>query len=353
MTLASDASRSDHVRLVLCGAGHWGPNIIRALLDDRRVRLAAIVETDPARRQALESRYGVCTSADLEPHLRDPAIDGVIISTPAASHAALATAALGHGKHVLVEKPMAVTHREAEDLCRLAAGSKRLLMVGHVFLFNNAFRELKRRLEAPDFGRLLYLYARRLNLGPVRADVHAGWDLASHDVSMFLAIKRTLPVSVTASGQCMIRNGIPDVIFANLFFPDGTCGHIHASWLDPQKIRDVVAVGERQMIVFDDMSLQAPLRIYNHGFDRLAPDDATTIVDTFGEFRVQLKQGELIVPPTATGQPLAAELNEFVSALIQSRPVESDGRFGADVVAVLEAMDRSLAQSSQAVAVKP
>ena len=99
------------------------------------------------------------------------------------------------------------------------------------------------------------------------------------------------------------------------------------------------------------MSLQAPLRIYNHGFDRLAPDDATTIVDTFGEFRVQLKQGELVVPPTATGQPLAAELDEFVSAVIAGRPVESDGRFGADVVAVLEAMDRSLAEDSRAVAV--
>jgi predicted dehydrogenase len=351
MTVDRATTLSSPVQLVLCGAGHWGPNIIRALLDDRRVRLSAIVETDPARRQALHSRYGVPTSADLEPHLRDPAIDAVIVSTPAASHAALAAAALTHGKHVLVEKPMAVTHREAVDLCSLAAGARRILMVGHVFLFNNAFREMRRRLEAPDFGRLLYLYARRLNLGPVRADVHAGWDLASHDVSMFLAIKKTLPATVTASGQCMIRSGIPDVIFANLFFPDGTCGHIHASWLDPQKIRDVVAVGERRMIVFDDMSLQAPLRVYNHGFDRLAADDATAIVDTFGEFRVQLKQGELVVPPTATGQPLAAELDEFVSALIAGRPVESDGRFGADVVAVLEAIDRSLAEDSRAVAV--
>jgi predicted dehydrogenase len=339
------------LRIVLCGAGHWGPNIIRILLDDRRVELAAIVEVDGPRRTSLAERYPVPVTDSLDAWLADRSVSAVMIATPAATHAPLVRAALDRGKHVFVEKPMTLSAAESHQLCDVAAAAGLVLMVGHVFLFNRAFQEMQRLVADPAFGKLFYLYARRLNLGPVRSDVHAAWDLASHDVAMFLTIKQALPVQVTASGQAVIRRHVPDVVFANLFFADGTCGHIHASWLDPQKIRDVVAVGERQMVVFDDMSFQAPLRVYHHGFERLADDPEPSIVDTFGDFRVQLRHGEIVVPPISTGQPLATEIDEFITAVIAGRQVESDGRFGADVVAVLEAMDRSLAEGSRAVAV--
>ena len=181
------------------------------------------------------------------------------------------------------------------------------------------------------------------------SDVHAGWDLAAHDISIFLYLKGELPCEVTASAQDFIQSGVPDLVFATLYFGDGTVAHLHTSWLDPQKVRQVVIVGAAQMLVFDDMNLTEPLRIYNKGWRAEHGAEAGQFVDTFGAFRVILMQGNVVIPPLSTGEPLRQECAAFVEAILGGVAPLSDGALGVDVVRVLLAIDRSIADGSRRV----
>lgn len=342
------------IRVGVIGAGHWGPNLIRNFHDNTDTELVVVCDRDKARCELVQSRYRqVRVVQDAEPVLRDEGLDAVVIATSASSHFALCRSALENGKHVLVEKPITTSSAEASQLTMLARHQRRVLMVGHVFLYNLAVQEVKKIIAGGDFGRSYYLHARRLSLGPVREDVHAGWDLATHDVSIFLYLKEATPVEVTAAGQSFIRAGIPDVIFATLFFEDGTMAHLHCSWLDPQKTRQLTVVGERGMIVFDDMNLVEPVRIYQKSFQRLsAASPANALIDTLGQFRVQLNQGNVIIPNVTTGEPLRSECLAFIQAIKSNASPVSDGAFGTEVVRVLEAMDRSMKEGSRRVPVK-
>lgn len=342
---------SKRPRVGVIGAGHWGPNLIRFFHDSRDVDLQVVCDRDEARRRAIAGRYpGVPLAADADAVLRADDVDAVVIATPSATHADLTEAALRAGKHVLVEKPMATTPADAARLVEVAAECGRVLMSGHVFLYNDAVRELKRISDDEDFGGVTYMYSRRTNLGPVRADVHAGWDLAAHDISIFLYLMESAPVRVTASAQNFIRSDVADVVFATLYFADGTVGHLHTSWLDPQKVRQVVVVGGHRMAAFDDMNLMEPVRIFNKSYRRVAePAGEEVVVDSFGAFRVDLISGSVIIPPLSTGEPLRNECQAFLDAIASGTPPLSDGRLGLDVVRVLDAMDRSMARDSRAV----
>jgi predicted dehydrogenase len=183
----------------------------------------------------------------------------------------------------------------------------------------------------------------------VRDDVHAGWDLASQDISIFLYLFEEMPIEVTASAQTYIRPGVPDVFFATLFFPSGRVAHVHTSWLDPQKVRTLTVVGEHQMAVFDDMNLVEPLRIYNKGFQRL--DEPERVVDTFGKFRVHLIHGDVVIPQVSTGEPLRAECQEFLGAIREGIEPVAGATLACQVVRVLEALDHSIADSSRRVSI--
>jgi len=220
-----------------------------------------------------------------------------------------------------------------------------------VFLYNRAVRALRDIASREAFGPLRYMYARRTNFGPVRQDVHAGWDLAAHDVSIFIYVKGRTPVEVTASSQAYLQRGIPDVVFATLYFDDDTVAHLHTSWLDPQKVRQVTLVGENQMAIFDDMSLGEPLRIHNKRCRLTDSSDDQRLVDTFGGFRVDLLSGDVIIPPVATGEPLRNECEAFLDAIATGERPLSDGAMGVEVVRVLAAMDRSMAERSRRVEV--
>lgn len=344
---------SETIRVGVIGAGAWGPNLIRCFRDAAATELAVVCDVDPDRRRLIELHHpGVSTCEDAERLFADPSLDAIVVATATESHHRLAHAALSAGKHVLVEKPICGDSQSAEELVRLAADRRLILMTGHIFLYNGAVREVKNIIAREAFGDLRYMYARRTNLGPVRRDVHAGWDLASHDISIFLFLKGAVPQEVTASSQTFIRPGIADLVFATLYFEDGTVAHLHTSWLDPQKVRQVVVVGGSQMLVFDDMNLMEPVRIYNKGWRKAAGQgDDDQLVDTFGAFRVELLQGDVVIPPLSTGEPLRREVEAFIRAIESGTPPVSDGRLGVDVVRVLEAMDRSIADNSRRVRV--
>ena len=336
-------------RVAVVGAGHWGPHLIRNFEANPDSRLVAVCDASPERLRALSRSFpGVRMESRAESILEDPGIDAVVIATPTSTHYDLARRALLSGKHVLVEKPITTRSAEAEELDLLARQKGRVLLVGHVFLYNEAVRRLKGIVSSPEFGRTYYVHSRRTNLGPVRSDVHAGWDLASHDVSIFLYLLDEMPEEVTASAQTYIRPGVPDVFFSTLFFASGRVAHLHASWLDPQKIRALTVVGEHQMIVFDDVNLMEPLRIYNKGFRRI---DEQRVVDTFAQFRVELVQGDVVIPQVSTGEPLRSECQAFLDAIRDGTEPLAGGALARDVVRVLEALDRSIARSSQRVPV--
>jgi len=342
---------SGKIRVGIIGAGHWGPNLVRCFQDALDTEVGIVCDRDEKRLALIRERHpSVRTVGEADDVFGASEIDAVVIATPTETHARFTRLALEAGKHVLVEKPLSTDVESAEALVELAERRGRVLMVGHIFLYNHAVREVRSVIGQPDFGGMRYMYARRTNLGPVRGDVHAGWDLAAHDVSIFLYLKGAMPTEVTGSAQTFIQPGIPDIVFATLYFEDGTVAHLHTSWLDPQKVRQLVVVGEGQMLVFDDMNLLEPIRIYNKGL-RAEQDDASELVDTFGAFRVVLMQGDVVIPPLSTGEPLRQECQAFISAIRSGERPLSDGRLGADVVRVLSAIDRSIEQASRRVEV--
>jgi predicted dehydrogenase len=328
--------------IAIVGLGHWGPNLAGGFGVDPRARVRRLVDVDAARLARVAARVpGARTTTRLEDALEDPEVDAVVVATPTSTHRAIAGAALLAGKHVLVEKPMAASVRECEELCALAGRAGRILMVGHVFLFNAAVRRAKAYVDEGALGRVYYLSMVRTNLGPVRADVNAAWDLASHDLSIAMHLLGAGPVSVSATGGSWLNPGIEDAVFATARFRGDVLAHLHASWLHPRKAREVVVVGERRMLTFDDMNLTEPLRLYDKG---VAPGGAGEgVVDSFASFRSSIREGDIVIPRVATGEPLREECRCFLDAIERGEAPLSDGRFGLEVVRALEAISRSVA----------
>jgi predicted dehydrogenase len=329
------------IGVAVVGAGHWGPNLIRNFHDHARSEVRWVVDRDQARLAEVRARFpDVRVSTVPEEALGDARVDAVVVATPTSTHYELVKAALSAGKHVLVEKPLATATRHGEELVELAARLQRVLMVGHVFLFNGAVREVKRYLERGDLGRIYYASMVRTNLGPIRVDVNAAWDLASHDIAIVNYWLDSAPVSATASGEAWLNRGIEDAVFATLRYPGDVLAHLHASWLHPRKTRDVTVVGDRRMLTFDDSSLTEPLRIY----DKQVTEDRTVpgFVDTFASFRASVRIGDIVIPKITPGEPLKAECEHFLECVATGAEPLTGGRQGLAVVRALEAIERSL-----------
>jgi predicted dehydrogenase len=258
----------------------------------------------------------------------------VVIATPAATHADLACRALAAGKHVLVEKPLALSVADAERVARAAAASGRVLLVGHLMVFHPAVVRLKELVASGQLGDLYYLHARRVNLGRLRHDENALWSFAPHDLSMIDALLDATPVRVSASGQSYLQPGIEDVVFATLHFAGGTMAHIHLSWLDPRKERRLTVVGSRLMAEFDDVATEK-LRIYDKGYER---------PPSFGGFDeyLTLRDGDVHIPRLTMEEPLRVEARHFVDCIVVGARPRVDAESALRVTRVLEAAQRSL-----------
>lgn len=340
------------IRVAVLGAGHWGPNLIRNFHNKDRSEVVWVVDRDPARLTEVRRRFpDVTVGADAETAVADPRVDAVVIATPTSTHYRLARNALEHAKHVLVEKPMAADGGEAAELCTLAAERRRVLMVGHVFLFNPGIQRVKDYLASGELGRVYYIAMVRTNLGPIRVDVNAAWDLAAHDISIVNWWLGAEPITAAAVGGKWINDGIDDVVFATLRYPADVLVNLHVSWLSPRKSRDITVVGERRMLTFDDMNLAEPLRLY----DKQVTDDRTAAgyVDSFASFRASIRDGDIVIPRVALGEPLRAECEHFLDCVTTGRAAISGGPEGLAVVRALEAIARSVRQGGREQPVAP
>ena len=329
------------IRVAVLGAGEWGPNLIRNFHNKQTSEVVWIIDRDAARLAEVQARFpDVQVSEEPARAFSDPAVDAVVVATPTSTHFTLAQQALQHSKHVLVEKPLTTKVKQGLGLLELATSQQLVLMVGHVFVYNPGIRKVKEYLDAGHLGKMYYVSMVRTNLGPIRLDVNAAWDLAAHDLSIVNYWLEAEPLSVSAIGGTWINQGIEDAVFATLTYPQGVLVNLHASWLNARKARDITVVGERRMLTFDDMDLNEPLRIY----DKQVTDVRTrpTYVDSFASFRASVRKGDITVPKVPLGEPLATQCAHFLECIVSGKQPFSGGREGIAVVRALEAMQRSI-----------
>lgn len=316
------------IELAVIGAGLWGPNLIRTFHRSAHARVRWVVDLDPAARQRIVARHpDVRATATLGDALSDPAVTAVVIATPTATHYRLGLAAIAQGKHLFIEKPLTANLDEARDLTKRADDADLTLMVGHVFVHNPGVELVRRLLTEGALGRLSYISMIRTNQGPVRRDVSAAWDLASHDISMVLRWLDTDPLSVSAVGGAWTspEHDRADTVFTTLTYPNDVLVNLHVSWLNPGKTRDVTLVGDRALVSFDDTRSADPVRVYR----KSSPDDCTRDLD-------------LHVPDVPGDEPLRAQCDRFIDAIRTGRSSISDGAFGVRVVRVIEAIEASM-----------
>src|SRR5439155_2529863 len=262
------------------------------------------------------------------------------VATPTSTHFTLAQQALQHSKHVLVEKPLTTKVKQGLGLLELARSQQLVLMVGHVFVYNPAIRKVKEYLDRRHLGKLYYVSMVRTNLGPIRSDVNAAWDLAAHDLSIVNYWLEAEPLSVSAIGGTWINDGIEDAIFATLRYPQDVLVNLHASWLNPRKSRDITVVGEKRMLTFDDTNLNEPLRIYEKQVTGVPT--GPTYIDSFAAFHASARQGDITVPKVTVGEPLAAQCAHFLECIVMGKQPLTGAGEGLAVVCALEAMQRSI-----------
>jgi predicted dehydrogenase len=334
---------TERVGVACIGAGYWGPNLIRNVADAPGAELVAICDTDRGRLEKVGRRYpGTRLVTDAADLWRDERVQAVVIATPASSHRELGLAAMEAGKDVLIEKPLAGTVAECRALLRCAKERGRVLMAGHTFLFNAAVRKIRELVESGEIGEILYVYSSRVNLGRIRQDVNALWNVAPHDVSIVNHVLGATPTRARAVGRSFLQPGIEDVVFAVFEYPGGAIAHVHSSWLDPGKIRRTTFVGTKQMIVYDDVESEGKVKIYDKGVRRGVPEAE------YGEFQLKLHSGDIHIPKITFTEPLAEECNHFLECVrTRSRPI-TDGYDGLAVVAALEAAERSLKADGEA-----
>jgi predicted dehydrogenase len=335
------------------GCGYWGPNLLRNFSAQPDCHVKLVAEEDPKRREYVEANYPKSkTTPRWQSAIEDAEIDGVIIATPASTHYTLAKACIEAGKHVFIEKPLAMCLQDAEDLVSLASSRGRTLMVGDTFLYNAAVRYMKRLVTDGELGQIYYIYAQRLNLGQVRTDVNAWWNLAPHDISILLYLMDwELPVSVSAHGVDYIQPGIEDVVFATLTWANRVTAQIHVSWLDPGKTRKVTLVGNRKMVVYDDVA-DDKIAVLDKGIDRVPRAGDRMDYDFFNNYQLLHRTGDILLPKINFQEPLKVEAAHFLECVRTGQTPLSGPRHGLSVVSVLEAGQKSLRAHGQTIALK-
>jgi predicted dehydrogenase len=323
------------VGIAIVGAGAWGRNHIRVFSEISNVRLKYVCDQDSSKLLSLQKTYPqVQMVGDLKPILQDPEVRGVVVASSAVSHYSLSKEAMLADKDVLVEKPMSLNTKDAEEMLRLSETRKRILMVGHLLIYHPVVDRLKAMVGSGELGRLYYIYTQRVNLGVIRQDENALLSFAPHDLSVILYLLEEEPVAVTAHGESYIQNEIEDVAFLSLRFADGKMANIHLSWLDPHKLRRITIVGSKKMAVFDDMEASEKLKVYDKGVKNLS-------YDTYGEY-LSLRFGDITIPSIKMAEPLRVEAEHFIQSIESRKEPKTGGRDGLKVVRILMAAQESL-----------
>jgi len=331
-------SVSRPLRIAIVGYGYWGVNYVRVFNELPEARAVAVCDQRVERLQEVQRRFPeVSVTSRLEELLVQDGIDAVVVCTEAASHYSVARRCLAAGKHVLVEKPITTKVDEAEELAMFAESNGTVLMVGHTFIYNSAVRKVKEYISDGS-GHIYYLHACRTNLGPIRRDVNALWDLATHDIAIFNYLLDAVPDWVSAVGARVLKNGREDVGFISLGYDDRILGHIHVSWADPNKAREVVVVCSDKRIVFNDLSGLEQVRVFEKGICPLITEPLS-----YGEYRLQIRDGDILSPKIEVSEPLKNQCRHFLECIESGSQPLTSGWDGVNVVRVLKAMDRSVA----------
>jgi predicted dehydrogenase len=294
-------------------------------------------DVSEARLKHLRSVYPeVEGSTDFNHLLNGAGLDAVVIATAVRHHFSMAKASLTAGKHTFIEKPMAASAAECEELVEIARKNGLVLMIGHTFLYSPAVRRIKEIVDAGDIGEIRYICARRLNLGLFQKDINVAWDLAPHDISIIQHIMGEQPVTVNCQGSAHITPGVEDVTTMWLSFAKQRTAIIHSSWLDPRKIREMTIVGSKRMIVYDDVAPLEKLRIFDARVER------PPHYDTFAEFQYAYHYGDVYAPYIKNEEPLKTECQHFLACIRDSKTPLTSGQKGLELVRILEASSESL-----------
>lgn len=341
------SSNTKPMGVAVIGCGYWGMNYVRIFNELTESRVVAVCEQSPDRLKEVARRFpNVYLTTQVDDVISQPDVQGVVVCTEATSHFNVTRRSLLAGKHVLVEKPLTTTSTHAEKLIELAESHSATLMVGHTFIFNAGVRKVKEYVQQ-ETGRVYYLYARRTNLGPIRRDVNALWDLAPHDIAIFNYLLDSTPEWVSAIGGKVLGNCRDDVGFVSLGYPDNVLGHVHVSWADPDKAREVVVVKSDRRIVFNDLNGPEQVRVFEKGVSPVEEEPLN-----YGEFRFQIRDGDIISPRIEPVEPLKNQCRHFLECIRTGKRPMSNGIHGRDVVRVLEAINRSIERKGMQVPVE-
>ncbi len=332
------------IKTGVIGCGYWGPNLIRNLNAQAECDLAYISDLAEDRLRQVGLLYpGTTKTADYQDILRDPEVEAVVVATPMSTHFKLGMEVLAAGKHLFLEKPMATTSDDCRALNAEAERRNLKLMVGHTFVYAPAVRKIKELMDSGELGDIYYVNMSRVNLGIFQKDANVVWDLVPHDVAMLNFLFDADPISVSAIGHCYVQRDldIEDVAFVTLEYPGGRLAHIHASWLDPNKIRNCTFVGSKKMLVYDDVSPAEKIRVYDKGVD-VQPH-----YEGFGEFQLLYRSGDVFIPRLDTVEPLKAETGHFLDLINGETAALSSGGHGLNVVQVLEGACQSMKEEGR------
>jgi len=331
------------VNIAQIGVGYWGPNLLRNLVTNKSVNVKKIVDLSSERRDYVRGLYpGVSVTDKVEEVFSDPDIQGVVIATPVASHFTLAIKALQSGKHILVEKPMARSVAEVEDISALAREKELTAMVGHTFLYNAAVRYLKRLIDSGELGDVRYIYSQRLNLGRIRSDVDALWNFAPHDISIIqYLLGDPAPVSIVGHGMNYVQKGIDDVVFLNIIYPGKVMANIHVSWLDPHRIRKITVVCSKKMVIYDDTA-ESKIAIYDKGIEPKAVLGESMDYDNLSPATFSHRSGDVLLPQIQFTEPLKVEIDHFVDCILNKTNCLTGPEHALNVVKILSFREKRM-----------
>jgi predicted dehydrogenase len=331
---------------IIGAGGYWAKNIIRTLLENQDVQITVLCDTNIEAAKLVAKKFRL-TEALVCSDFAHYSIgkkefqeaNGIFIITPPTTHHGIAQYFLSIGKNCLVEKPLTTNSKEAQELCDLAEKNKCVLMVGHTFLYNPAVLKIKELIDNKEyFGNIIYMYFHRLNLGQVKEDINVVWSIMPHDITIANFLMGSTPEKITASGLKYTK--MYDTVFTTLYYPNNKLAHIHNSWIDPLKVRRCVIVGERKMIVYDDVSNEFKIMVYDKGIDYI-PKEGEQAYD------IKLRAGDTFIPKISTEEPLKREINHFVDCVLNNKNPITNGYDGLSVVKILEQIQANIMNNQQ------
>ena len=330
------------LKCAVIGLGYWGPNLARNVLANEAAQLTYVCDQNPDRLRKMKGKIGnAIATTDMQKVLESKNVDAVLIATPVSSHFAVACAALEQGKHVFVEKPLAASVAEAEELIARAKAAGRVLMVDHIFVYTPAVRRIREMLDGAALGDIYYYDSVRINLGLFQHDVNVIWDLAVHDLSIMDYLIAERPRSVSARAVAHVKGRPENIAYLTCDFESGLIAHVHVNWLAPVKVRQTLIGGSQKMVVYDDIEPDEKVKIYDRGVDLNSSDNAA--------LQLGYRLGDMWAPMLDRTEALNTAISHFVDCATSGKTPITDGQCGLRVVRLLEAATRSVTSGGQAV----